>query len=282
VALTVLAIFPGVAGVYSGEWWRYYGFLQLYDERSLGRGIPVAWTLCVEVSFYLALPFWAAAARRLRPRAELALLGLLAVGGLVVQVEAARLAISHPVGPSLAGQCTWFALGMALAVVSVAAPRRDVPAVACWGAAAAAFAGLVALRLHSGGVLGLIVALRTPQPLARTAGGLALIGAIIVLLMLPAVFGQDRGGWPRRLLAWPPLVRLGLVSYGVYLWHLTIAELIALPASPGQFTAHGLGWVDSLPVPTLSLLVLVLAASWAVAEASYRAVELPFLRRKER
>ena len=39
VALTVLAIFPGIAGVFTGDWWRYYFFLQLYDTGTLGLGI---------------------------------------------------------------------------------------------------------------------------------------------------------------------------------------------------------------------------------------------------
>ena len=74
-ALTVLAVFPGIAGVFSGDAWRYYGFLQLYSQDTLGQGIPVAWTLCVEVSFYLVLPLWALALRRVRRlRVELAAL----------------------------------------------------------------------------------------------------------------------------------------------------------------------------------------------------------------
>ena len=41
VALTVLAVFPGITGVFTGDWWRYYLFLQAYDARTLGLGIPV-------------------------------------------------------------------------------------------------------------------------------------------------------------------------------------------------------------------------------------------------
>src|SRR5579875_3153055 len=44
-ALTVLAIYPGIVGVFSGQWWRYYFFLQLYSNSTLNTGIPVAWTL---------------------------------------------------------------------------------------------------------------------------------------------------------------------------------------------------------------------------------------------
>ena len=40
-----------------------------------------------------------------------------------------------------------------------------------------------------------------------------------VLLLLPAIFGDARGGWPRRLLATPALAWFGLVSYGVFLYH---------------------------------------------------------------
>src|SRR3954471_22762297 len=63
LALTVLAIWPGLTGGFSGDWWRYYFFLQLYDGNTLTRGISVTWTLCVEVTFYLALPLWVALAR---------------------------------------------------------------------------------------------------------------------------------------------------------------------------------------------------------------------------
>ena len=81
LALTVLAIWPGITGVFTEDWWRYYFFLQLYDARTLGLGIPVAWTLCVEVTFYLLLPLWALAARRLSRQGELVALGLLALVG---------------------------------------------------------------------------------------------------------------------------------------------------------------------------------------------------------
>jgi peptidoglycan/LPS O-acetylase OafA/YrhL len=69
----------------------------------------------------------------------------------------------------------------------------------------------------------------------------------------------------------------------MYLWHLTVAELLALPSAPGHFSADGLGLAakfDHLTTPIL--LVLTLAATMAIAAASYYLVELPFLRRKER
>ena len=70
------------------------------------------------------------------------------------------------------------------------------------------------------------------------------------------------------MLAAAPLALLGLISYGVYLWHLTIAELVALASMPTHFTAPGLDLAGRIPDgATPVMLVLTLAASCAVAAA---------------
>jgi len=298
-ALTVLAIFPGIVGVFSGDWWRYYFFLQLYSSRTLNAGIPVAWTLCVEVSFYIALPIWAIAVRHRRLgggsrdwlTSELIALAGLAILGATVQILASRQLVSNTVSDSLLGQCVWFALGMALAVASVAdsgAARasRAVRMVTehsllCWLGAAACLIGVAAV-LHPGGLLNIILTLRTKQPLSRTLGSIALTGALMTLLVSPAVFGDRAGGLPRRILRAAPLVWLGLISYGIYLWHLPIAELLGLTRDPQHFSASGLGVAANVHFATTPILfVATLAVTAIVAAASYRWVELPFLRRKE-
>jgi peptidoglycan/LPS O-acetylase OafA/YrhL len=290
LALTVLAIFPAIVGAFTGDWWRYYFFLQLYSNDTTGRGIPVAWTLGVEVSFYLLLPFWALAARRMR--AEIVGLALIAAVGIAVQVAAARNLVSDLLATTILGQSTWLALGMALAVASVAAERAERPPRAvgavtehpglCWLGAGAAFVALTAV-LQPGGLFGIAQALATQQPVAKTLAAIALGVALNVLLVAPAIFGERAGGVPRRVLAAAPLAWLGLVSYGVYLWHLTVAEIIGFERDPGHFSATGLdlvGHVHHLATPLL--FVLTLAVSGAIAAASYYFVELPFLRLKER
>jgi peptidoglycan/LPS O-acetylase OafA/YrhL len=299
LALTVLAIFPGIVGAFTGDWWRYYFFLQLYSQDTVGAAIPVAWTLCVEVSFYVLLPFWAMALRRLRLgsgpsawlRAELAALGVIALGGIAIQLAAARNVASDLLATTLLGESTWLALGMALAVASVSEDRRrsESPLARgvsrhpglCWLGAGVAFAGITAL-LHPGGIFGIVRALATTQQIAKTLGAIALGIALNGLLILPAIFGEREGGLPRRVLAWAPLAWVGLISYGVYLWHLTIAQLLGLHADP-RFSATGLDLVAKVHhLTTLIVLILTLAVTIAVAAASYYLVELPFLRRKER
>ncbi len=299
-ALTVLAVFPGVVGVFSGDWWRYYFFLQLYSPNSFGKGIPVAWTLCVEVTFYLSLPVWAAAVRRVdlgeRGRAwvcvELAALVGVAVVGIVIQVLASRRLVSDLMADSLLGECVWFALGMSLAVASVAQHRGELPAWPvmladrysglCWAGAAVCLAGVAAV-LHPGGPLNILLTLRSEQPFGRTLGAIGLTIVLMALLVAPAVFAGDARSAPQRFLRTAPVAWVGLISYGIYLWHLTIVEFLALSTDPGHFSADGLGLatsVHSLRAPIL--FVLTLSVSVAIAALSYRFVELPFLRRKER
>jgi peptidoglycan/LPS O-acetylase OafA/YrhL len=284
-ALTALAVWPGITDVFTDDWWRYYFFLQLYDTDSLGLGIPVAWTLCVEVSFYLALPLWVVAVRRLGLRAELAALGALALAGVAIQVAAGREEVADIAAQSLLGQSTWFALGMALAIASVAGRDRlralaDRPWL-CLAGAALAFGALIPLRHQPGGLLGIVVALQTQQPYPKILADVALTAIMLLLLLVPAVWDTP-ARVPQRFLAAAPLAWLGLVSYGVYLWHLTLAELLILPSMPGHHEAGGLDLGHKIGDGVTPIaLALTLIASCAVAAASYRFVELPFLRRKE-
>jgi peptidoglycan/LPS O-acetylase OafA/YrhL len=298
-ALTVLAIVVGLVGVFSSDWWRYYLFLQAYSNRTLGGGIPPAWSLTVEVSFYILLPIWALLIRsfggrlgsRHWLRAELVGLAAVAALGVAVQVAASRLVVSSLLATTLLGECVWLALGMTLAVISVEDQHRPVSrrAVAfavshpslCWLGALACLLGATAV-LHPGGLFNIILSVHERQPYLRTFAGMLLTAGLSVFLVAPAAFGEAAGGLPRRVLAWRPLAGLGLISYGVYLYHLTLGELLGESTDPAHFSATGLGLASRIHhAATPILFVLTLLVTVIAATISYRWIELPFLRLKE-
>jgi peptidoglycan/LPS O-acetylase OafA/YrhL len=157
----------------------------------------------------------------------------------------------------------WFLGGMLLAVLSVWVGRRPRPPAAialvrdhpaiCWLAALVAYA---VLAFNPGDVTSL------PYHVVQ--------GVIGLLIVTPAVFVAQRSTRIHRLLATPVLAWLGLISYGIYLWHATIVERLAR-------TSIG-------TLPTAARVTVITAAALVItvtcAAISYYALERPLLRRK--
>ncbi|MGZ4251627.1 MAG: acyltransferase family protein, partial [Solirubrobacteraceae bacterium] len=105
---------------------------------------------------------------------------------------------------------------------------------------------------------------------------------VAVMFVLPAILADQRHGLPRKVLAARPFIWLGVISYSFYLYHLPIVALLAIKHT-NMFSAPGLDLMSHVHVArTTVLYVLSLAVTGVVASVSYRFVELPFLRRKER
>ena len=181
-------------------------------------------------------------------RTELCALVVIASCGVAVQMAAARNLISDRVSTTLLGQIVWLSLGMALAVASVAADRgelnpRAVRAVSdhpglCWLGAGAAFAALTSL-LHPAGSSASSrrspPANRWARRSPRSRSGSRSMRCIVA----PAIFGESAAGCHVGCSRLAPLAWLGLVSYGMYLWHLAIVELLGLRVRPGTLLGRG-------------------------------------------
>jgi len=277
VALTVLAIWPGLVGVFTNQWYAYYGYIQNLRGGWLVTGLSPAWSLCVEMSFYLILPFYAMAAARVlygrdrfvQARIEYAALTVLAIASIASHTAMHRWAPNNTFNNTLPGTFLWFTLGMGLAVASAAwhgRPDREQPRFIRIVSDHGWLPWALTLAIF---VLTTRVGLPHAYPPVYTEWTwfyeYVLFAAIAFFFVLPAVFGDDRGGLPRRILAWPPLAWLGLVSYGIFLYHLPLAKEFNL-------------W---LPPNYLLVTLVTAAAATACATASYYLVEKPLLRFKD-
>lgn len=302
LALTVLTY--GFHEVTMGPGWQgiatHYLFLQIYFPTQSVYGIPQAWSLCTEMSFYFFLPFYAAVVARGRRseggqlRRELVGIVVLIVisfvfrywslhipltkvqNGHIVPVCKPHCLTSPPLSTLMA---SWlpayldlFALGILLAVASAwfsehrSEPswlgHRAMPLVS-WASAVFLFWAVS----HVVNDRSIIYIVSAHVNLERQE----LYGLFALAMLLPAVFGPPDQGLIRRLLTSWPLASLGVISYGIYLWHLNLINPM-------------LSWVGWQPgaTPFWLLALSVFGISTAFASVSYFGLERPILRLKNR
>lgn len=280
LALTVLAIWPGLRGDVFGHIPVYYGFLQNMRVEWISGGITSVWSLCAEMQFYVALPFLAlGAARVLRGRpvatqmwAEIAGLAVLGAASFALRMWAFDDPRPDTVSWTIAGTFLWFAFGMGMAVLSARyhhAPRRPAVLAALdrrpllpWAIALV----LIAIVTHIG--------LPTTAPQVYTNGDWfwehLLYGLIAVAIAAPATVAVVApASLPHRVLAFGPVAWLGLISYGIFLWHHPLTEKFINVTT----------WTSQGSYIIYTFVVFAVAAAFATA--SYYLVERPILKFKD-
>jgi peptidoglycan/LPS O-acetylase OafA/YrhL len=262
-----------------GQFLRNAFFMQNYSSSSLDSGIGPAWSLSVEVAFYLMLPLlgWIAirtaagsANHKRRVLASLTAPALaLAVGWVTAAlVESGRLAGAAGeaiVARSFLNHADLFALGMVLAVLHVLIERGDVRLPQLWRSAA--FVGLATVAAGTSLLVDRGVILRYQG--APVYEGLTSIACALLLAVV--VLPGERSGAPVtvRLLEWRPFAAAGLAAYSLFLWHEPVVRWL---------TSHGLTHAGSFGfLLNLSLIAVVAGVLSAV---TYWMVERPALARK--
>ncbi|HEX4483664.1 MAG TPA: acyltransferase [Solirubrobacteraceae bacterium] len=243
-----------------------YAFAQNYHFSAAANVIPQAWTLDIEIAFYVLIPIAAllalAAARRFRSTPRQRLWAVLAV--LIVAFAASVYLKAR------AGNLTWntynlaqylfaFLPGVALAAIEpFAAPRLRATQAGRWLAWAALGASVA--------LIAAFVSLPVSEQALRVVCVSLACGA---LLAAPLALQWSTGGCWRvldnRVMHW-----LGERSYGIYLIHLTLMM-------------HVLGWVGlGYGVKATFWLTLLITTSLTLvaADLSWRLIERPALQRR--
>lgn len=275
LALTAFALGPFASGVFGPNLWRYYGLSQIYSAGTLFSGLGVAWSLCVEVSFYALLPLFARGAaglaRRAGPRAglraQLMLIALVGLGSIVLRGALAG-SLTAPIvsrgltlSVALPGFLDWFAVGMGLAVFAVEREGRRVcarPLVALgerpgWCVALALVAFGLGTPFQHGDMFLPWYGLLTHLALGIGSG-------FLVLASIAPARGSRPSLW-LRLLRSPGLTWAGTISYGIYLWHLVVLKFISREPEPRTLLGVLLLWLA-----VLGGAIVLGAASWYLAE----------------
>jgi len=249
--------------------------------RSIRSGLEVAWTLGVELSFYILLPAAAAVAaiiaRRCRGRWLAALIApalFLALGFTgKIWLLFAQAPLSGSQRMNLEWGANWgavaarsilvhgdlFAYGMlaalALHLAHAQRPRLfDSPAIR-------GTMLVVVLSVAAGLVAGFITGPFTPSVVAMAATAL-------LLLTVTA----PNPSWLHSITNAPALRWCGIVSFSVYLWHVPVIRWL-----------HARGWVfPDTDWGLLANIALILALTLLLAAGTYYAVEAPALRMKKR
>lgn len=202
----------------------------------------MTWSLGVEEQFYLLFPPLMLLLHRIGFKAAIASIMLLCVLSLIVSVWGTA---NSPIGafyllPSRAWE---LGLGALVAVFQAQRPLRP-------GRLLKEGLGIVGLLLTGAAIFGLSE--QTPFP--GIAATLPVFGSLALICAEGSTIN-------RRVLAAPPLVGIGLVSYSWYLWHWPLMAFVRV-CSP-----------EDPPVP---LLLGVALLALAIGFLSWRFVERPF------
>ena len=241
-------------------------FTQIFDTRHIFWTIGPAWSLAVEVLFYLGVALSAPWLYRLCQRFATTRQRIIFLFGLAMAMGCASLVYKgwafyvaripeedYAVYFGFLAKADLFALGMLLALGAVAA--RERLRLTGWQP--------VLWRLAALGLFGVVFLVREQSVFVSLFFN-SLCGLAALLLLGSTVLQEAESAW-KRALAHPVFNFLGLISYSVYIWHEPI--LIELSRRQLLLFETSAAFLSS----TTILLVIVIV----VGAVSYYAIEYP-------
>jgi peptidoglycan/LPS O-acetylase OafA/YrhL len=241
---------------YVANWRPVFAGQSYFDQFSVPSPLRHTWSLAIEEQYYLVWPLLLLLLMKIKRGS----LGVLLTASLTLLAGSALLmaVLFQPghdpsrvyYGTDTRAQSLLAGAVLAMLLLRFGPVRGRVPTVALQVAAVACVVFLARAwwSTSSGSTL-----------LFR--GGFLMLAAGVAVVITAAV--QPEGGLVGRVLSVPPLRWLGLISYGVYLWHWPL-YLILTP--------------DRMHIDGYALFAVRVAATLGVATASYHIIEMPVRR----
>lgn len=271
-------------GATATEWLRQITLTQLYQPGGFFTGLIQTWSLNSTVVFYLVLPLLAvlvAVGTRIpgpRPavRRQGVLIALMTVAGPLFLVAFATGHIENPLAHNwLPAYLGWFAAGMAIAVAEAA---RGTGCEGRFSRFCADLASVPGTSMTAAVVVFAIASTPVTGPRGLELGDAfaqvarIVLLAVVAFLVVVATTHRDADGLPSRhpvirVLGTRPFRWLGDVSYGVFVYHLLVVELVYRVSDTPYFSGQ-MG----------AVLAATLAITFPLAHLSYHWIERPVAR----
>jgi len=240
---------------YVANWHSIVAGQSYWDIFSAPSPLEHTWSLAIEEQFYLVWPFVLWGLFRLKNMSLKALLAICL--GLAAASEVALWMLYDPANSSRAY------LGTDTRGVAILLGAALATAQAIWGPAMGRTGRRIIEVVAGLAVVGLVASwfLVSGQSSFLYRGGFLLTELLVLAILLCVTHPQE--GLVARFLSLAPFVWLGLISYGVYLWHWPIFVLL------NEDRMGFGGW---------ELTILQISVSIALAVVSYVLLEMPIRR----
>lgn len=255
--VTVIMLLPDAHFITGQQILANLTLTQVYFPDGLAPGLTHLWSLCIEVAFYVVLPFLRGGPRVIAGAAVLSL-----GWAFLPPVADYDGGINSQIWPP--AYTLWFAVGMLAAEFEGRVPRwldRAFRVRWVWWLVA-----LAMTWLGSRGTRGLAHPDPAEFALRVTIGGVFAAAVVVPYALAPP--GPDH--WLNS----EPMQALGRWSYSIFLWHVAVLSVV--------FPVLGVNLFSGLTIDFITVLAATVALTIPVAALSYEVVEEPALRWRPR
>jgi peptidoglycan/LPS O-acetylase OafA/YrhL len=244
---------------YINNWWQILAGHSYFDQFETPSPLRHAWSLAIEEQWYVVWPLIVMLVmRQCRSERALLVVSLILAAGSALAMDRLFESFLDPsrvyYGTDTRAQALLFGAALSAVRIGRRETRKKPPVWSVAGGSACALA------------IGVIWVLTPDHAAWLYRGGFLLHAALVAVFIHRAL--QPGPNLLRRVLSWAPLRGLGMISYGVYLWHWPIFLVLTRSRT-------GLDGITLLAIRLLATLVISLLSYWIVEQPIRRGALAP-------